>query len=141
MSTKKPSHAETTEAWDVVARAKYRAELEDHVAFLVSGRDNLLEPEANILRPFLRGSHVVQLQCSHGLDALGLLNAGAGSVLGVDISGEMIAQAKDELSRDPVITWNVLSAGVAMFGLLLALNSIGDAVRDILDPRTLKEGQ
>lgn len=41
-----------------------------------------------------RASPVVQLQCSHGLDALGLRNAGAGSVLGVDISGEMIAKAK-----------------------------------------------
>ena len=65
------------------------------------------------------------------------------SWLGIGVEGswgQMIAQAKDELSRDPAILWNVLSAGTAMFGLLLALNSIGDAVRDILDPRTLKEG-
>jgi peptide/nickel transport system permease protein len=60
--------------------------------------------------------------------------------IGVDGSwGQMIAQAKDELSRDPIIWWNIATAGGAMFGLLLALNFIGDAVRDILDPRTLKE--
>ncbi len=60
--------------------------------------------------------------------------------IGVDGSwGEMIAQAKDELSRDPIIWWNIATAGGAMFGLLLALNFIGDAIRDILDPRTLKE--
>jgi peptide/nickel transport system permease protein len=55
--------------------------------------------------------------------------------------GQMIAQAKDELSRDPVVYWNVLAAGGAMFVLLLAVNSVGDAVRDILDPRTRREGE
>jgi peptide/nickel transport system permease protein len=64
------------------------------------------------------------------------------SWLGIGVEGswgQMIAQAKDELSRDPVIWWNIATAGGAMFGLLLALNFIGDAVRDILDPRTRKE--
>jgi len=88
-----PSHRETALAWEIVARAKYQAEFEEHVALLSSGRSNLLPPEAEILRAFLPGAHVVQLQCSHGLDALGLLNAGAGSVLGIDISSEMIDQA------------------------------------------------
>lgn len=61
--------------------------------------------------------------------------------IGIDGSwGQMIAQAKNELSREPIIVWNVLSAFVAMFGLLLAVNSIGDAIRDVLDPRTLREG-
>lgn len=60
--------------------------------------------------------------------------------IGVDGSwGQMIAQAKDELSREPAIVWNVASAGVALFGLLLAVNLIGDALRDVLDPRTLRE--
>ncbi len=61
--------------------------------------------------------------------------------IGVDGSwGQMIAQAKDELSREPIVWWNVTSAGIALFGLLLAVNLIGDALRDVLDPRTLKEG-
>ncbi|MBN2195111.1 MAG: ABC transporter permease [Polyangiaceae bacterium] len=53
--------------------------------------------------------------------------------------GQMIAQAKDELSREPVVYWNVLAAGAGMFVLLLAINSVGDAIRDILDPRTRRE--
>lgn len=62
--------------------------------------------------------------------------------LGIGVNGswgQMIAQAKDELSRDPVVLWNVSSAGVAIFGLLLAVNRVGDALRDVLDPRTLGE--
>lgn len=62
-------------------------------------------------------------------------------LIGVEGSwGQMIAQAKDELAREPVIWWNITGAFVAMFGLLLVMNQIGDAVRDALDPRTLKEG-
>lgn len=88
-------HHETARAWDVVARAKYRAEFDDHVALLRAGRHNLLEAEAVTLVPLLPGSHVIHLQCSHGLDTLGLLNAGAESVLGIDISAEMISQARE----------------------------------------------
>lgn len=62
--------------------------------------------------------------------------------IGVDGSwGQMIAQAKDELSRDPVIWWNIVAAGTALFVLLLAVNRIGDALRDVLDPRTFGEGR
>ena len=57
--------------------------------------------------------------------------------IGIDGSwGQMIAVAKDELSRDPMIWWNIMSAGTALFGLLLAVNLIADALRDVLDPRT-----
>lgn len=60
--------------------------------------------------------------------------------IGVDGSwGQMIAAAKDELSRDPMVWWNILPAGTALFVLLLAVNLIGDAIRDVLDPRTLGE--
>ncbi len=55
--------------------------------------------------------------------------------------GQMIAQAKDELSRDPAVLWNLAGAGLAQFGLILAVNFVGDAARDVLDPRTLKENQ
>jgi peptide/nickel transport system permease protein len=51
----------------------------------------------------------------------------------------MIDQARNELSRDPIIWWNISAAGTALFGLLLAVNFVGDALRDILDPRTLRE--
>ena len=60
--------------------------------------------------------------------------------IGVDGSwGQMIDRARDELSRDPIIWWNLSAAGAALFVLLLAVNFVGDAVRDILDPRTLRE--
>jgi len=60
--------------------------------------------------------------------------------LGIDGSwGQMIDQARDELSREPIVWWNLAAASAALFGLILAVNLVGDAVRDILDPRTLRE--
>lgn len=60
--------------------------------------------------------------------------------VGVDGSwGQMIDQARDEFSRDPVIWWNFASASSALFILVLTINLIGDALRDVLDPRTLRE--
>ena len=62
--------------------------------------------------------------------------------IGVDGSwGQMIDGARDELSRDPVIWWNIGAAGSALFGLILAVNAVGDAIRDVLDPHTLRETQ
>jgi peptide/nickel transport system permease protein len=64
------------------------------------------------------------------------------SWLGIGVQdswGQMIAQAKDELSQEPLIWWNLTSAGAALFGLLMAVNFIGDGVRDVLDPRTTRE--
>jgi peptide/nickel transport system permease protein len=60
--------------------------------------------------------------------------------IGIDGSwGQMIDQARDELARDPIIWWNLTAASTALFGLILAVNLVGDAVRDVLDPRTLRE--
>ncbi len=57
--------------------------------------------------------------------------------IGVDGSwGQMIDGARDELSREPVVWWNIAAAGTALFTLILAVNAVGDAVRDVLDPRT-----
>ncbi len=62
--------------------------------------------------------------------------------LGVGVAqswGTMIDQARDELSREPIVWWNLAGAASALFVLLLAVNQLGDAVRDVLDPRTLRE--
>jgi peptide/nickel transport system permease protein len=60
--------------------------------------------------------------------------------IGIDGSwGQMIDQARDELARDPVIWWNLAAASSALFGLILAVNLVGDAIRDVLDPKTLRE--
>jgi peptide/nickel transport system permease protein len=64
------------------------------------------------------------------------------SWLGIGIVGswgQMIDQARDELARDPIVWWNLSAAAVALFGLILSVNMLGDAVRDVLDPRTLRE--
>jgi peptide/nickel transport system permease protein len=60
--------------------------------------------------------------------------------IGLDGSwGQMIDAARDELSRDPIVWWNIGAAGLALFGLILAVNAVGDAVRDVLDPRALRD--
>lgn len=57
--------------------------------------------------------------------------------VGLDQSwGTMINKARDELSRSPVVWWNLMSASMGLFILVLSVNFIGDAIRDILDPKT-----
>lgn len=66
------------------------------------------------------------------------------SYLGIGIEGswgQMIDQARNELSRTPIIWWNLAGASVLLFTLVLAVNAIADAMRDIADPRTRREGQ
>ncbi|MCB9743818.1 MAG: ABC transporter permease [Alphaproteobacteria bacterium] len=47
--------------------------------------------------------------------------------------GQMIADAKTELMRG--IWWPLLFSGLALFLLTLAVNYVGDALRDALDPK------
>jgi peptide/nickel transport system permease protein len=64
------------------------------------------------------------------------------SYLGIGLEGswgQMIDQARNELSRTPIIWWNLAGASVALFALVLAVNMIADAMRDIIDPRTRRE--
>jgi peptide/nickel transport system permease protein len=66
------------------------------------------------------------------------------SYLGVGLDGswgQMIDQARNELSRTPVIWWNLAGASIMLFTLVLAVNTIADAMRDIADPRTRRENQ
>jgi peptide/nickel transport system permease protein len=49
--------------------------------------------------------------------------------------GAMISQAKLELLRDPWVWWQLTTATVLMFGLILCVNLFTDALRDALDPR------
>jgi peptide/nickel transport system permease protein len=58
--------------------------------------------------------------------------------VGVDVDGEaswgrMIANAKNELMQG--VWWPLLAAGGALFLLALAVNYVGDALRDALDPK------
>jgi peptide/nickel transport system permease protein len=66
------------------------------------------------------------------------------SYLGIGIDGswgQMIDQARNELSRTPIIWWNLAAATVMLFTLVLSVNTIADAMRDIADPRTRRETQ
>jgi peptide/nickel transport system permease protein len=50
--------------------------------------------------------------------------------------GQMIAQARLELIRHPdPVWWQLTTATVFMFGLVLCVNLFADALRDALDPR------
>ncbi|MGE0193222.1 MAG: ABC transporter permease [Planctomycetota bacterium] len=49
--------------------------------------------------------------------------------------GAMIRQGAQELIRTPSVWWQITAATVAMFGLVLAVNLLADAMRDALDPR------
>ncbi|MBM3213751.1 ABC transporter permease [Candidatus Poribacteria bacterium] len=64
---------------------------------------------------------------------LSYLNIGVGATTAS--WGSMINDARFELSRDPVVWWNLVAAFAFMFGLVLPANIFGDAVRDALDPR------
>ena len=60
--------------------------------------------------------------------------------IGVDPSmnsfGTMIDNARLEMSRDPMVWWNLLTAFVFMLTLVLSANLFADGVRDAFDPRS-----
>ncbi len=88
--------------------------------------------------------HIVLISIILGFSGLVLAEAVLAYVgIGVDPSmeswGNMINAARLDISRDPVVWWNLLAAFVFMFGLVLPANIFGDAVRDALDPRLKTE--
>ncbi len=60
--------------------------------------------------------------------------------IGVDPSmnsfGSMIEKSRLEMSRDPMIWWNLLAAFLFMLALVLSANLFSDSVRDAFDPRS-----
>jgi SAM-dependent methyltransferase len=92
-------HRANQRAWDLAA-AKYAAELDADVACLARGETSLLAPELPALRRLAPSCRrAVHLQCSHGQDALSLWKLGAREVVGVDISGAMLAIARRKAER------------------------------------------
>ena len=62
------------------------------------------------------------------------------SFLGLGVQGQpswgvMIDEAKQELSRLPVVWWQLVGASLAMTGIILAFNLLGDSLRDAIDPK------
>ena len=60
---------------------------------------------------------------------------GVGLPVGTASWGAMIDGARGELTREPVIWWNLAAASTALFGLVLSLNLFGDALRRAFDPK------
>jgi peptide/nickel transport system permease protein len=60
---------------------------------------------------------------------------GVGTPIGTASWGQMIDGARGELSREPMVWWNLTAAGVALFGLVLCLNLFADALRRGFDPK------
>jgi peptide/nickel transport system permease protein len=60
---------------------------------------------------------------------------GVGAPVGTASWGVMIDGSRSELSRDPVVWWNLTAAAGALFGLVLALNILGDSLRRAFDPK------
>lgn len=73
---------------------------------LRSGGNALLEVERRLLGDLSWCRRAVHLQCSHGLDALSLLNLGVSEVVGMDLSQAMLAQAtRKSTLLDAPATW------------------------------------
>jgi peptide/nickel transport system permease protein len=60
---------------------------------------------------------------------------GIGVPAGEGSWGNMIDAARNELTREPIIWWNLVAASVALFVLVLAFNFLSDVLRDAIDPR------
>lgn len=84
--------------------------------------------------------HLVVIKFVLGFSGLVLTEAvlsylGVGAPIGTASWGGMIDASRSELSRDPVVWWNLTSAATALFLLVLSLNIFGDALRRAFDPR------
>ncbi len=84
--------------------------------------------------------HLVLINFVLGFSGIVLTEAvlsylGVGVPVGTASWGMMIDSGRGELSRDPVVWWNLTAAAVALFGLVLALNLLGDALRRAFDPK------
>ena len=60
---------------------------------------------------------------------------GVGAPVGTASWGVMIDAGRTELGRDPLVWWNISAATAALFGLVLALNLLGDSLRRAFDPK------
>ena len=84
--------------------------------------------------------HLVLIVAVFDFSALVLYEAVLSYVgVGVDPNsssfGSMINLARSEMSRDPVVWWNLATAFTFMLALVLAANLFADAVREAFDPR------
>ena len=84
--------------------------------------------------------HLVLISAVLGFSNIVLAEAilsylGVGAPVGTSSWGAMIDSGRTELSRDPLVWWNITAATTALFGLVLALNLLGDSLRRAFDPK------
>jgi peptide/nickel transport system permease protein len=84
--------------------------------------------------------HLVMINFVLGFSSIVLVEAvlsylGVGAPVGTPSWGNMIDGGRAELGRDPVVWWNLTAATAALFGLVLALNLLGDSLRRAFDPK------
>ena len=84
--------------------------------------------------------HLVIINAVLGFSGLVMVESilsylGVGAPVGTPSWGIMIDSARMELSREPVVWWNITAASLALFGLVLSLNLLGDALRRAFDPK------
>ncbi|NKB70312.1 MAG: methyltransferase domain-containing protein [Candidatus Latescibacteria bacterium] len=93
--------------WDVVGRTKYRDGFARALEGLKKGKHPFSEHELIHLRSLCQGSNrAIQLCCANGRSALSLLALGAQEAVGVDISQEMIALARElTVALEAPATW------------------------------------
>ena len=107
-------HTQSGRAWDEAA-TKYERELEDAVVALAAGTANLLNIEIHHLQDILsHGGNVLHVQCAAGTDTLSLLQMGATSVTGTDISPNMLAVAEEKATRLELVAEWVLADTAAL---------------------------
>lgn len=86
--------------------------------------------------------HLVLINFVLGFSGLVLAEAilsylGVGSPIGTASWGVMIDGARSELSREPLVWWNLTAATGALFVLVLSLNLLGDSLRRAFDPKAV----
>lgn len=86
--------------------------------------------------------HLVVINFVLGFSGLALAEAtlsylGVGVPVGTASWGVMIDAGRMELSREPVVWWNLSAATSAVFLLVLSLNLFGDALRRAFDPKAV----
>ncbi len=84
--------------------------------------------------------HLVVINFVLGFSGLVLAEAmlsylGVGVPVGTASWGVMLDSGRMELSREPVVWWNLTAATMAVFFLVLSLNLFGDALQKAFDPK------
>ena len=88
--------------------------------------------------------HIVIISFTLGFSGI-VLSEAVLSYIGIGVEattiswGQIISEARMELSRDPSVWWHLAGGAGALFILVLAMNILGDALRDALDPKLRTE--